>query len=111
MRAPIRGGPPMPPDMEENERLQREVQQLRDEQALLLELLAVEPVGLRRFMAAAARALIRVRTQLLRRAREPALFHRKIRRLRALYAQLARQAAALPLRTLAQQLERTVEAL
>lgn len=97
--------------MEEHERLQRELQQLREEQALLLELLAVDQLGLRRFMAAAARTLTRVRTQLLRRAREPALFQKKLSRLRMLYGQLARQAAALPLPTLAQQFAGTLQAL
>jgi len=103
--------PESAPDTEGHERLQRELQQLRDDQALLLELLAVDRARLQRFMAGAARTLTRVRGQLLRRAREPALFQRKMARLRSLYRQLARQAAALPLPTIAQQFTATVQAL
>lgn len=103
--------PHMSADALEQERLQREVLQLRDDQALLIELLAIDQARLRRFMAVAARTLSRVRAQLVRRAREPALFARKIARLRMLYRQLMREAAALPLPTLTQQFAATVEAL
>ena len=95
----------------DGDNLQRELQQLRDEHAMLIELLKVDRGALRAFMSMAARTLIRVRAQLHVRAREPALFRRKLGRLRAMYAQLLRRATALSLPTLQQLFNDTLLAL
>lgn len=97
--------------MDNAEAVQRDLQQLRDEHALLAELLRVERVALANFMAYAARTLARARNQLRRRAREPEEFQHKLARLHKLYAQLLRRTVALSLPTLAQLLENTVAAL
>jgi signal transduction histidine kinase len=89
----------------------RELQQLREEHALLAELLQVDRIGLRNFMAFAARSLTRARTLLLQRTREHAAYQRKLSRLQGLYRQLQQRAAALALPSLARQLEDTIAAL
>jgi chemotaxis protein histidine kinase CheA len=90
---------------------QRDVQQLREEHALLGELLRVERVSLTNFMAYAARTLARTRSQLQRRAREAEQFQNKLTRLHRLYARLLRRTAALPLPSLARLVEATAVAL
>src|SRR5579862_7295247 len=60
---------------------QRDVQQLREEHAMLGELLRIERVSLANYMAYAARTLARTRSQLQRRAREPEQFQNKLARL------------------------------
>ncbi len=90
---------------------QRELQQLREEHAVLLELLTLDRTALRSFMAVAARTLIHVRALLARPAREPATYLKKLALLRARYAQLLQRANALPLPTLARQFRDTLVAL
>ncbi len=92
---------PVPPDL----------QQLRDEHALLAELLRVDRASLVNFMAYAARTLARVRIQMQRRTHEPEQFQDKLDRLHRLYARLRRRASALALPSLARLLESTVVAL
>jgi two-component system chemotaxis sensor kinase CheA len=101
----------MLPEADHSAATERELQQLRTEQELLLELLQVDRTALRDFMSFAARTLTRLRTLLHRRAREPERFRRKLERLRAHYAQLHRRAAALPMPSLAQLLASTMQAL
>lgn len=88
-----------------------ELQQLRDEHALLAELLRIDRPALANFMAYAARTLARARIQMQRRTREPAQFQDKLERLHRLYARLLRRAQALSLASLARLLEDTVAAL
>src|SRR5260221_3821652 len=90
---------------------QRELQQLREEHAVLLELVTLDRTALRIFMAVAARTLIHVRALLARPAREPATYLKKLALLRARYAQLLQRANALPLPTLARQFRDTLVAL
>ena len=90
---------------------QRELQQLREEHAVLLELLTLDRTALRRFMAIAARTLIHVRALLGRPAREPEPYLKKLALLRARYAQLLQRANTLPLPKLARQFEDTLSAL
>ncbi|HEV7432516.1 MAG TPA: ATP-binding protein [Steroidobacteraceae bacterium] len=97
--------------MDENDSLAPELQQLRDEHALLAELLRVDRVALANFMAYAARTLARARSQLQRRTHEPEQFQDKLDRLHKLYSRLLRRAAALSLHSLAKLLESTVTAL
>ncbi len=88
-----------------------ELQQLRDENALLAELVRIDRVALGNFMAYAARILVRGRIQLQRRTHEPEQFQDKLNRLHKLYTRLLRRATALPMHSLAQLLESTVAAL
>ena len=88
-----------------------ELQHLRAEHGLLVDLLNVDRTKLRIFMTVAARALTRVRTQLHQRAREPDLFLKKLACLHTLYAQLHRQALGLSLMSLAQLFANTEQAL
>lgn len=97
--------------MDNAESVQRDLQQLRDEHALLAELLRVDRRALANFMAYAARTLSRVRTQLQRRAREAEQFEHKLTRLHQLYSRLLRRCAALSLPSLARPIETTVAAL
>jgi signal transduction histidine kinase len=90
---------------------QRELQQLREEHAVLLELLTLDRTALRSFMAAAARSLIHVRALLARPARESGVYLKKLALLRARYAQLLQRAQALPLPTLARQFDDTLASL
>ena len=90
---------------------QRELQQLREEHAVLLELLTLDRAALRSFMAIAARSLIHVRALLARPAREPEVYLKKLALLRARYAQLLQRANALSLPTLARQFGDTLAAL
>jgi hypothetical protein len=102
---------PMLPEMDDTESAQPELARLRDENALLGELLPVDRAALRNFMTYAARTLTRVRTLLQQRAREPEQFQRKLGRLHSHYAQLLRRAMALPTPSLVRLLERTLQAL
>jgi CheY-like chemotaxis protein len=88
-----------------------ELARLRAERALLAELLQVERSALASFMPSAARALKRGHRLLWLRAREPAQFRQKLTRMRRLYAQLGRRAAALPLPALARAVDATAAAL
>lgn len=88
-----------------------ELLSLRDEHALLAELLRIERVALLNFMGGAARTLARVRTQMQRRTHETEQFDAKLDRLLALYSRLLRRAASLPLPSLARLLENAVAAL
>ena len=88
-----------------------ELQQLRDENALLGELLRVDRLALSNFMAYAARILARALTQLQRRTHEAEQFQDKLNRLHTLYTRLLRRAAGLSLHSLAKLLERTVAAI
>ena len=83
--------------MDSSDSVAPELQQLRDEHALLAELLRVDRVALVNFMAYAARTLARARIQMQRRTHEPEQFQDKLNRLHKLYARLLRRAAALPL--------------
>jgi len=93
------------------ETLQPDLQLLRDEHALLVDLLKVERTTLRNFMAFAARTLNRARVQLQRRTHDTEAYDDKLESLHHLYRRLLRRAAALPLPSLAQLLERAVAAL
>ena len=97
--------------MDNSESVQRDLQQLRDDHALLAELLQVERVALANFMSYAARTLARTRIQLQRRAREPEEFQDKLARLCKLNTQLLRRTVALSLPSLARLLETTATAL
>jgi signal transduction histidine kinase len=97
--------------MGSEESVQPDLQQLRDEHALLAELLRVERASLVNFMAYAARTLARARIQLQRRTHEPEQFLDKLNRLHRLYARLLRRAEALALPSLARLLETAVLAL
>ncbi len=77
-----------------------ELLRLRDEHALLGELLQVDRTALRNFMTYAARNLTRVRTLLQQRAREPGQFQLKLERLHTHYAQLLRRSSALSMPSL-----------
>jgi eukaryotic-like serine/threonine-protein kinase len=88
-----------------------ELARLRAERELLAELLQVERSALASFMPSAARTLKRGHRLLWLRAREPAQFRQKLSRLRRLYGQLGRRAAALPLPTLAHPVNATAAAL
>lgn len=88
-----------------------ELQLLRSEYALLTELVNVDRTLLRNFMAVAAQTLTRVRTVLQQRSREPALFRRKLARLRKLYALLHQRAVALSMPSLTQLLDTTLKSL
>ncbi len=88
-----------------------ELARLRDENALLGELLQVDRTALRNFMTYAARTLTRVRALQQQRAREPDQFERKLERLHSCYAQLLRRAMALSVPPLVQLFEQTVAAL
>ena len=101
----------MLPDMNYTEPSAPELLRLRDENALLGELLQVDRTGLRNFMTYAARTLTRVRAQLQQRTREPGEFHAKLNRLHALYSQLLRRSAALSMPSLALLFEQTLAAL
>ena len=95
-----------PPEAKTTDELAR----LRAERALLAELLQIERSALANFMPCAARTLKRGHRLLWQRAREPAQFRQKLSRLRSLYTQLGRRAAALPLPSLAQSLGATAAA-
>lgn len=95
--------------MDSSEPVAPELQQLRDEHALLAELLRVDRRVLVNFMAYAARTLRRARIQLQRRTHESEQFLDKLNRLHRLYARLLRRAAPLP--SVARLLENTVSAL
>ncbi len=97
--------------MDSSEPMAPELQQLREEHALLTELLRVDHLALANFMAYAARTLRRARIQLQRRTHEPEQFQDKLDRLHRLYERLLRRAAALRLPSLAKLLENTVAAL
>jgi signal transduction histidine kinase len=90
---------------------QRELQQLREEHAVLLELLTLDRTALRNFMAVAARTLIHVRALLARPARESDAYLKKLALLRARYSQLLQRSSALPLPTLARLFKDTLAAL
>jgi hypothetical protein len=102
---------PMLPEADIAESAQTELGRLRDENALLGELLQVDRAALRNFMAYAARTLTRVRTLQQQRAREPEQFQRKLERLHSHYAQLLRRAMALPVPALVRQFEQILQAL
>ena len=89
----------------------QELQQLRYEQALLVDLLNVDRSQLRLFMATAARALTRVRSLLHQRAREPELYRHKLMRLHTQCARLQRHAAVLSMTKLAEMLALCAQAL
>jgi signal transduction histidine kinase len=101
----------VPPDMTSADTPQRELQQLREEHAVLLELLTLDRTALRNFMAVAARTLIHVRALLARPARENDEYLKKLALLRARYSQLLQRASALPLPTLARLFKDTLSAL
>ncbi len=101
----------MPPDVNATETPQRELQQLREEHVVLLELLTLDRAALRTFMAVAARTLIHVRALLARPVRESEPYLKKLALLRARYAQLLQRANALPLPTLARLFKDTLAAL
>src|SRR5258708_2553315 len=101
---------PAPSEMSASDIPQRELQQLREEHAVLLELLTLDRTALRSFMTVAARTLIHVRALLARPAREPGLYLKKLALLRSRYAQLLQRADALPLPTLARQFPATLAA-
>jgi len=101
----------VPPDMNAAEAPQRELQQLREEHAVLLELLTLDRTALRTFMAVAARTLIHVRALLARPVRESEPYLKTLALLRARYAQLLQRAKALPLPTLARLFKETLAAL
>jgi signal transduction histidine kinase len=107
---------PMQPDMDTAELATPELAppelaRLRDENALLGELLQVDRMALRNFMAYAARTLTRVRMLLQQRAREPGQFQHKLERLHSHYAQLLRRAMALSSPSLVRLFEQTLTAL
>ena len=104
---PRAGSAAAPPEAAATDELVR----LRAERALLAELLQVERSALASFMPSAARALKRAHRLLWLRAREPGQFQQKLARLRRLYAQLGRRAAALPLPALAHAVDATLAAL
>jgi signal transduction histidine kinase len=101
----------MLPEMDDAGPAQPELERLRDENALLGELLQIDRTALRNFMAYAARTLTRVRTLQQQRAREPGQFQRKLERLHSHYAQLLQRAMALSAPSLVRLLEQTVQAL
>ncbi len=82
----------MPPDVSAAEAPQRELQQLREEHAVLLELLTLDRAALRTFMAVAARTLIHVRALLARPVRESEPYLKTLALLRARYGQLLQRA-------------------
>jgi signal transduction histidine kinase len=88
-----------------------ELQQLRDEHALLAELLRIDRSALVNFMTYAARTLARVRIQMQRRTHEADQYQGKLDRLHSLYGRLLRRAQALSLPSMAQLLENTLAAL
>src|SRR5258708_17444478 len=102
---------PAPSEMSASDIPQRELQQLREEHAVLLELLTLDRTALRSSMTVAARTLKHVRAPLARPAREPGLYLKKLALLRSRYAQLLQRADALPLPTLARQFRDTLAAL
>ncbi len=93
------------------ETLLPDLQQLRDENALLAELLRVDRAKLRDFMAFAARTLSRARVQLQRRTHEVEAYQDKLECLHRLYRRLLRRSAALNLPSLSQLLAGAVDAL
>ena len=97
--------------MDSSESVAPELQQLREEHALLAELLRIDRVALVNFMNFAARTLARVRIQMQRRTHEAEQFRDKLNRLHRLYGRLLRRATALSLPSLATLLESTVAAL
>jgi signal transduction histidine kinase len=97
--------------MDSSESIAPELQQLRDEHALLAELLRIDRVALVNFMTYAARTLARVRIQMQRRTHEAEQFQDKLNHLHKLYGQLLRRAMALSLPSLGRLLESTVAAL
>lgn len=101
----------MLPEMDNTDAAQPELERLRDENALLGELLQVDRTALRNFMTYAARTLTRVRTLQQQKAREPPQFQRKLERLHSHYAQLLRRALALPAPSLVRLFEQTLQAL
>lgn len=90
---------------------QAELVRLRDENALLAELLQVDRIALRNFMAYAARTLTRVRALQQQRARQPEEFRRKLERLHSHYVQLLRRAMALSVPSLVRLFEQALQAL
>src|SRR5258706_3147886 len=90
----------VPPDVNATETPQRELQQLREEHVVLLELLTLDRTALRTFMAVAARTLIHVRALLARPVRESEPYLKKLALLRARYPQLLPRANPLPFATL-----------
>jgi len=91
--------------------LRCDLERLRNERALLGDLLAAPPAQLLQFMNGAARSAARLRTLLARRAREPVEYLRKVAQLRRLCGRLAAQAAVTPLPSVARLYELTAEAL
>src|SRR5258706_8563062 len=101
----------VPPDVNATETPQRELQQLREEHVVLLELLTLDRAALRTFMAVAARTLIHVRALLARPVRESEPYLKKLALLRARYAQLLQRANAMPSPRLARLFKDTLAAL
>src|SRR5258707_13809729 len=99
---------PAPSEMSASDTPQRELQQLREEHAVLLELLTLDRTALRTFMAVAARTLIHVRALLARPARESEPHLKKIALLRARHPQPLQGAHPLPLPTLPRPVKDTV---
>ena len=93
------------------ETFQPDLQQLREEHALLVELLRVDRAALKDFMAYAARTLGRVRVQLQRRTHEAEAYEDKLDCLHRLYRRLLRRAEALSVPSLSQLLHGAVNAL
>lgn len=91
--------------------LRSDLERLRNERALLADLLAAPPAQLLQFMNGTARNAARLRTLLARRAREPMEYLRKVAQLRRLCSRLAAQAAAAPLPSVTRLYEQTAEAL
>ena len=91
--------------------LRCDLERLRNERALLGDLLAAPPAQLIQFMNGTARSTLRLRTLLARRAREPVEYLRKVAQLRRLCGRLAAQAAATPLPSVARLYEQTAETL
>lgn len=101
----------MLPEMDIEGSVPPELQRLRDENALLGELLQVNRTALRNFLAYAARTLTRARALLQQRAREPDQFQLKLARLHALYAQLQQRCVPLAIPSLTLLFEQTLVAL
>jgi signal transduction histidine kinase len=91
--------------------LRGELERLRNERALLCDLLAAPPGNLLRFMTDAARRAARVRSILPKRAREPIEYLRKLAQLRHHCTRLAALAREAPLPCVARLYEQTADAL
>ena len=93
----------MPPETDPDSHSDNE--QLRNERALLCELLAAHPDALALFLGRAVRRAERIRRLLQRRAREPDEFTNKVRSLAFHHRRLAAQARAVPLSSVAEMYE------